>query len=79
MIDFIQAIGKHINNEHTDESFARASICSRCEFKEQKFYAEFLNSEIVEINGFVCGLCDCPLATKIFAQDEKNKCEKWKQ
>ena len=77
MKDFINALLKHSKDEHTNESFSRASICSRCEFKKEAVYATFLNSEIKEINGFVCGLCDCPLATKIFAQDEKNICDKW--
>lgn len=79
MKDFLQALIKHTKNEHTDESFARASKCLQCEFKNEAVHAIFLNSEIKEINGFVCSLCKCPLATKIFARNKKNICDKWIQ
>ena len=77
--DFFKALAKNMKDEHTNESFARASTCLQCEFKKESILSLFINSEIKEINGFSCSLCDCPLATKIFAQDQKNICDKWKQ
>lgn len=78
-MDFLQAVIKHSNDKQTEVSLERAKTCAGCEFKEKKFYAAFLNSKIEEINGFVCGLCSCPIATKVFAEDEKNICIKWER
>ena len=77
MIDFINALTKAIKSEHTEESKRRASICANCTLKEKRFYSDFVNSEIKDIKGYVCTLCDCPLATKIFATEQKNICTEW--
>lgn len=79
MLDFIQAVTKHAKGEIGEEEQRRAVICGGCPEKERRAYADFLDSKIVEVNGFVCKKCSCPLATKIFAKDEKNKCPKWRQ
>lgn len=77
VMDFLQAIIAHSNDKQTELSLERAKVCAGCEFKEKRFYASFLNSKIEEVNGFVCILCDCPIATKIFAKKKKNICTKW--
>lgn len=79
MIDFLQAIVQHSKNKHTELSTERAEVCKGCEFKKEGLIPIFLNSKIEEINGFECEKCGCPLATKIFAKDKKNICDKWKQ
>lgn len=79
MIDFIQALGQHVRGKIGIEEKRRATICSNCPLKELRGYAEILNSKMIEINGYVCTECDCPLATKIFAKEEKNICLKWRQ
>lgn len=79
MIDFIQALGQHIKGKIGEEEKRRAAICSSCPLKELRGYAEILDSKMIEINGYVCTLCDCPLATKIFAKDKKNICLEWRQ
>jgi hypothetical protein len=77
MLDFLQALKAHTKGEIGEEEQRRAAICQTCPEKEQRIYAEFLESKIIEINGLVCTRCSCPLATKIHAKDEKNKCLKW--
>lgn len=77
MIDFINALTKSIKGKHTDESLRRATICAECPEKTKKFYADFVNAEIIDVQGFVCNRCDCPIATKVFAEETKNICEKW--
>ena len=77
MIDFINALTKSINGKHTSESKRRAEICAKCPLKEKRFYADFVNAEIIDVQGNVCTLCDCPIATKVFATEPKNICEKW--
>jgi len=79
MIDFFQAITQHVKGKITEEAIQRANVCADCPLKEKRSYSDFLNSQIVEINGFVCSKCDCPLATKIFAKDKKHICDKWGQ
>jgi hypothetical protein len=80
MLDFLQALKAHAGGDISTEEIRRSAICQECPEKEQRFYAEFLDSKIVELNGFVCTrcACPCPLATKIFAKDKKNICPKWK-
>lgn len=77
MIDFINALTKSLKGKHTDESRRRSEICAECPLKERRFYAAFVNAEVKEVQGFVCTECDCPIATKIFAQEPENICEKW--
>jgi hypothetical protein len=77
MLDFLQSVTSHIKGTISSEEKRRAEICGKCPEKEKRNYADFLDSKIVELNGYVCTRCDCPLATKIFAKNEKNKCVKW--
>lgn len=77
MIDFLQAVTKHIKGTISGEDKRRANICAKCPEKEKRNYADFLDSKITEVNGYVCTRCDCPLATKIFAKNENNICPKW--
>jgi hypothetical protein len=79
MMDFISALSKSIKEQHTEESLRRANICAACPEKEKRFYAEFVNAEIKDIEGFVCTRCSCPLGTKVFASEPKNICDKWLQ
>lgn len=77
MIDFINALTKSLKGNHTQESLQRSKICADCPEKEQKLYADFVNAEIKEVQGYVCTRCDCPIATKVFATEPKNICPKW--
>lgn len=79
MLDFMQALKQHINGGVGEEQERRVAICGGCPDKKVRVYAQILNSKMVEINGFVCAKCNCPLATKIFAQEEDNICPKWKK
>jgi len=79
MLDFLQALKRHMKNELDEDAKRRADICAGCPSKVEAKYSEILNSKMVEVNGFVCGECRCPIATKIFAKEEKNICPKWKQ
>ena len=77
MIDFINALAKSLKGEHTPESLRRAKICAECPLKEKRFYADFVNAEIKDVEGFVCSLCACPISTKVFATEPKNICTEW--
>ena len=77
MIDFINALAKTLNGKHTQESKRRSEICAKCPLKEKRFYADFVNAEVKEVNGYVCILCACPIATKVFATEPENICSEW--
>jgi len=77
MIDFFNALTKSLKGNHTEESLRRSEICANCTLKEKRFYADFVKAEIKEVQGFVCTECRCPIATKIFATEPENICEKW--
>lgn len=78
MVDFIQALGKCVSGQFGEEEKRRAGICANCPMKEKRGYAEILDAQMVEVQGFVCTLCDCPIATKVFAKEDKNICTEWK-
>lgn len=77
MIDFINALTESLKANHTAETLRRANICAPCPEKGQRFYADFVNAEIKEVQGYVCERCACPIATKVFATEPKNICDKW--
>ena len=77
MIDFIKALTKSVKGKHTEETRRRAEICAKCPLKEKRFYADFVKAEIKEVEGYVCTLCACPIATKVFATEKENICRKW--
>lgn len=76
-VDFFQALKKNIKQEHTEESLRRSEICASCPEKSKALYSEFVKAEIKEVQGYVCDRCSCPIATKVFAKEEKNICAKW--
>lgn len=77
MIDFIKALTKSLKSKHTEESRRRSEICATCPLKEKRFYADFVKAEIIDVEGYVCTLCACPIATKVFATEKENICRKW--
>ena len=77
MIDFIKALAKSVKGKHTEETRRRAEICAKCPLKEKRFYADFVKAEIKAVEGYVCTLCACPIATKVFATEKENICHKW--
>lgn len=79
MLDFLQALKQHFTEDIGEEEKRRAEICGSCPSKEVRAYAQILDSKMVELNGYVCTECSCPLATKIFAKEDKNICPKWKK
>lgn len=78
-MDFLQALKQHVKGETGEEEKRRAAICAECPLKEIRLYAQIFDAKMEEINGYVCTKCDCPLATKIFAKEQKNICPKWIQ
>lgn len=79
MKDLLQAFAQHLKGEVTEEAERRVKICAKCPSRELKSYARILNSKMENVNGYVCGECACPLATKIFAKEPENICLKWRQ
>ena len=79
MVDFLQALKSCIKGDFKEEEKRRASICAECPDKEKRAYAEILDAKMFEVQGYVCTLCDCPIATKVFAKENKNICPKWKK
>lgn len=53
----------------------RAEICSNCELRKYSKYIDFIDDELKDVKGFVCGDCGCPLIAKIRSTDI---CKKWK-
>jgi hypothetical protein len=81
MIDFIKAVLKATTKEITPLAKERLSTCLDCEEKIESFFSTFVDFKIVESEskGWGCRKCDCPFATKIYATEKENICEKWKK
>ena len=54
----------------------RANICKDCTKAVQKKYLDFINDELKEVKGMVCGECNCPLIAKVRSED-RCPLEKW--
>lgn len=53
----------------------RALICFTCKYKkDNEIIEDFVNDEIIEIKGTICGICKCPLSAKL--RSIKEKCDK---
>ena len=74
MTDLIQAFYKAATGKITPQSEERLDTCLKCEHKKEAF-TKFIDFKIEKAIGLACGLCSCPLASKIFSV---KKCEKWK-
>ena len=74
MTDLVQAFYKAATGKITPQSEERLDTCLKCEHKKEAF-TKFIDFKIEKAIGLACGLCSCPLASKIFSV---KKCEKWK-
>ena len=70
----ITAWSRVLRKVTTSEDRRRAVICGDCEHKKYSKFIDFINDELKEVKGFVCGECLCPLIAKIRSTD---KCKKW--
>ena len=59
----------------TQEHTNRAKICNGCLYATYKAYTDFIDDDLKEVKGFICGVCNCPLIAKIRSTDNcpKNK------
>lgn len=56
----------------------RAKHCNDCEHKVfSKTISSFVKDELIEVSGFICGKCSCPLSAKIRSKNEKCPIKKW--
>jgi len=53
----------------TDEHKRRANICKGCPSRKYSKYLDFVNDDLKEVKGFVCGECGCALIAKIRSTD----------
>lgn len=69
---------KYLSGEATEEEKKRASICAKCPKAVIGTYEKLMpDYSLKEIKGMKCGICDCPLSTKIRSKNEKCPLGKW--
>jgi len=59
-----------LKGETTEEHKRRAKICANCPKAKHKTYLDFINDELIEVNGVICSVCKCPLVAKIRSTDK---------
>lgn len=55
----------------------RAVICSDCLSLSKSLITAFINDHIKEIQGYKCGICECPLSAKVRSKEENCPLNKW--
>lgn len=55
----------------------RALHCLSCVELKEGVLLTFLNDELKEIQGYKCGICECPLSAKLRSKNEKCPLKKW--
>lgn len=74
IVEWLKVIKKE---KPTKEELRRADICNDCEFKTYSKYLDFIDSEVVEVKGYYCAACSCPLTAKVKTTNKKHICKKW--
>lgn len=74
----LQGWKSYFTNETPDFAKDRAEICSECNHaKEGSFEVILKETEIKEVEGLKCSLCNCPLVTKLRSEIERCPVDKW--
>lgn len=55
----------------------RAEICFGCPQKKHGTITDFVNDKLIEIKGYFCGECLCPLSAKVRSKNETCDLGKW--
>lgn len=68
-----------VNKSEVSEKLAkeRALVCSTCEFAKKSKLIGLLKDEIVEVQGYKCEKCSCPLSAKVRQSVELCPLKKW--
>lgn len=55
----------------------RAAHCAKCPKAKKGKLTAFLNDDLVEIQGYRCTICHCPLSAKLRSKLETCPLKKW--
>ena len=80
LINILNGWKNFMNKSEVIEMVAvsRGTHCIECKHaKHSKTIKAFVKDEFKEIEGFVCGLCDCPLSAKLRSENETCPLNKW--
>lgn len=75
MKQFLKGWANYILNLNTEAARKKARICIECDFIKKGIFEVVKDNKIQEIEGAVCGVCNCPLTAKLRSND---KCPKGK-
>lgn len=69
---------RYLGGEITELEKQRAKICQACPEAVKGSYEKLMpDYSLKEVQGYKCGVCDCPLSTKLRAKDETCPLGKW--
>ena len=75
MKEILKGWGNFALGLKTKEAKKKAEICLDCDHLENGKFEIIKDNKIKEISGAICGVCKCPLSTKLRSDD---KCPKGK-
>lgn len=65
-----------LTKKTTELDRKKAGVCETCVNARYSKYIDFVQDELVQVKGFVCDACGCPLISKIRSGD-KCPLNKW--
>lgn len=70
--------GRYFKGDVSDMEKERAKVCEQCPSAVVGTYEKFMpDKSLKEIQGLKCGICKCPLSTKLRSKSEKCPLDKW--
>ena len=70
--------GNYFKGNTTALEKERAKVCEQCKEAKVGTYEKFMPDNLLkEIQGLKCGICKCPLSTKLRSKQENCPLGKW--
>lgn len=70
MVTIAKAWYRVFTSKLSQEERNRANICKDCTSAVYKRFIDFIDDELTEVQGMVCGECNCPLIAKVRSEDK---------
>ncbi len=76
--DILNGWENYFTGKVSDKAIERAEICAECENIEKGVFEVLMpDYAIKEIQGYKCGVCECPISTAVRSEDYKCPLGKW--
>lgn len=79
LINILEGWGRYITGQIPQYAIDRAKVCGTCDhIQESTFEMILKDNTLKEVEGQVCGVCSCPIITKVRARHSECPLNKWR-